>query len=151
MELRGSVPGAQKHKKQSVSFASQAEVQTLTPEGGHQVLSSASISTPKHESLSAKPDPEPDPKPNPSQPSDQPVAAEAIPDPEAEVMVDDAEDEGISQTPPKSGHAGSRRVHLPNVLFTRAHHPFYPSYFDAYLKPTNLTTFSNFDGFIGAV
>ena len=100
MELMGSVPGPQKHKKRSVSFASQAEVQTLTPEGGHQVLTSAPISTPKHESQSAKPDPKPDPKPNPSQPSDQPVAAEAIPDPEAEVMVDDAEDEGISQTPP---------------------------------------------------
>ena len=100
MELMGSVPGPQKHKKWSVSFASQAEVQTLTPEGGHQVLTSAPISTPKHESQSAKPDPKPDPKPNPSQPSDQPVAAEAIPDPEAEVMVDDAEDEGILQTPP---------------------------------------------------
>ena len=151
MELMGRVPGSQKHKKRSVSFASQAEVQTLTPEGGHQVLTSAPISTPKHESQSAKPDPKPDLKPNPSQPSDQPVAAEAIPDPEAGVMVDDAEDEGISQTPRKSGHAGSRRVHLPNVLFTRAPHPFYPSYFDAYLKPTNLTTFSIFDGFIGAV
>ena len=68
--------------------------------GTNQVLTSAPISTPKHESQSAKPDPKPDPKPNPSQPSDQPVAAEAIPDPEAEVMVDDAEDEGISQTPP---------------------------------------------------
>ena len=100
MDLMGSVPGPQKHKKRSVSFASQAEVQTLTPEGGHQVLTSAPISTPKPESQSAKPDPKPDPKPNPSQPSDQPVAAEAIPDPEAEVMVDDAEDEGISQTPP---------------------------------------------------
>ena len=96
MELMGSVPGPKKHKKRSVSFASQAEVQTLTPEGGHQVLTSAPISTPKHESQSAKPDP----KPDPSKPSDQPVAAEAIPDPEAEVMVDDAEDEGISQTPP---------------------------------------------------
>ena len=100
MELMGSVPGPQKHKKRSVSFASQAEVQTLTPEAGHQVLTSAPISTPKHESQSAKPDPKPDPKPHPSQPSDQPVAAEAIPDPEAEVMVDNAEDEGISQTPP---------------------------------------------------
>ena len=100
MDLMGSVPGPQKHRKRRVSFASQAEVQTLTPEGGHQVLTSAPISTPKPESQSAKPDPKPDPKPNPSQPSDQPVAAEAIPDPEAEVMVDDAEDEGISQTPP---------------------------------------------------
>ena len=99
MELMGSVPGPQKHTKRSVSFASQAEVQTLTPEAGHQLLTSAPISTPKHESQSAKPDPKPDPKPNSSQPSDQPVAAEAIPDPEAEVMVDDAEDEGISQTP----------------------------------------------------
>ena len=100
MELMGSVPGPQKHKKRSVSFASQAEVQTLMPEGGDQVLTSAPISTPKYESQGAKPDQKPDPKPNPSQPSDQPVAAEAIPDPEAEVMVDDAEDEGISQTPP---------------------------------------------------
>ena len=100
MELMGSVLGPQKHKKRSVSFVSQAEVQTLTPEGGHQVLTSAPISTPKHGSQSAKPDPKPDPKPNPSQPSDQPVAAKAIPGQEAEVMVDDAEDEGISQTPP---------------------------------------------------
>ena len=100
MESMRSVPGPQRHKKRSVSFPSQAEVQTLTPEGGHQVLTSACISTPKHEFQSAKPDPKPDPKPNPSQPSDQPVAAEAIPDPEAEVMVDDAEDEGIPQTPP---------------------------------------------------
>ena len=100
MELMGSVPGPKKHKKRSVSFAPQAEVQTLTPEGGHQVLTSAPISTPKHESQSAKPDPKPDPKPNPSKPSDQPVAEEAIPDPEADVMVDYAEDEGISQTPP---------------------------------------------------
>ena len=99
MELMGSVPRPKKHKKRSVSFASQAEVQTLTPEGGHQVLTSAPISTPKHEPQSAKPDPTPDPNPNPSKPSDQPVAAEAIPDPEAEVMVHDAEDEGISQTP----------------------------------------------------
>ena len=69
MELMGSVLGPQKHKKRSVSFASQAEVQTLTPEGGHQVLTSEPISTPKHESQSTKPDPKPDPKPNPSQPS----------------------------------------------------------------------------------
>ena len=100
IELTGSVRCPEKHKKGSVSLASQAEVQTLTPEGGHQVLTSAPISTPKHESQSAKPDPKPDPKPNPFQPSDQPVAAEAIPDPEAVVMVDDVEDEGISQTPP---------------------------------------------------
>ena len=150
MESMGSVPGPQKHKKRSVSFASQAEVQTLTPEGGHQVLTSAHISTPEPELQSAKPDPKPDPKPNPSQPSDQPVAAEAIPDPEAEVMVDDARRRDFANTP-KSGHAGSRQVHLPNVLFTRAPHPFYPSYSDAYLKPTNLTTFSIFDGFVGAV
>ena len=59
MDLMGSVPAPQKHKKRSVSFASQAEVQTLTPEGGHQVLTSAPISTPKRESQSAKPDPKP--------------------------------------------------------------------------------------------
>ena len=99
MELMGSVPGPKKHKKRSVSFASQAEVQTLTPEGGHQVLTSAPISTPKHESQSAKPDQKPDPRPDPSKPSDQPVAAEVIPDPEAEATVDHAENEGISQTP----------------------------------------------------
>ena len=100
MELMGSVSGPKKHKKRSVSFASQAEVQTLTPQGGHQVLTSAPISTPEHESQSAKPDPKPYPKPNPSKPSDRPVAGGATPDPEAEVMVDDAEDKGISQTPP---------------------------------------------------
>ena len=87
IEFMGSVPRPKKHKKRSVSFASQAEVQTLTPEGGHQVLTSAPISTPKHESQSAKPDPKPDPKPNPCKPSDQPVAPQAIPHPEAEVMV----------------------------------------------------------------
>ena len=151
MELMGSVPAPKKHKKRSVSFASQAEVQTLTPEGGHQVLTSAPISPPKHESQSAKPDPKLELKPNPSKASDQPAAAEALPDPQAEVMVEHAEDEGISQTPRKSGHAGSRRLDLPNVLFTRVPHPFYPSYFDAYLKPTNLTTFSIFEGFIGTL
>ena len=87
MESMESVPGRKKHKRRSVSFASQAEVRTLLPKGGHQVLTSAPISTPKHESQSAKPDPKPDPKPNPCKPSDQSVAAEAIPDPEAEVMV----------------------------------------------------------------
>ena len=107
MELMGSVPGPKKHKNRSVSFASQAEVQTLTPEGGHQVLTSAPISTPKHESQSAKLDPKPDPNPDPSELSDEPVAAEAIPDPEADVMVDDAEDEGIWQAP--------RNVDMPDL------------------------------------